>query len=141
MRLRQVIGHRGAFLLFLFVLDVLFGYSIYITDLHEPKLYPILPEQGWAILWMFVGIVCFFSAFLGGYRDRIAFGLSAFLKTAWALRYAWLWYLGVPFSWVAVSVWLAFAAIVLVISSWPEPVKIREIVLPKRIRREGSDGR
>jgi hypothetical protein len=77
-----------------------------------------------------VGAICLFSAFLRGKRDRIAFSVSAFLKTAWALRYAWLWHLGLPEAWLAVVVWLAFAATVLVIASWPEPVIIIDPPLP-----------
>ncbi len=131
-------GHRGAFLLFLAVLDILYGYSLLTDQIPVALAYPFLSEMTWGIIWITVGAACFLGAFVKK-RDRVAFALASILKTAWALRYMWLWHEGNLRAWIAIVVWLAFAATVLVIASWPEPVIVIYPRLPTRQGEHGGD--
>jgi hypothetical protein len=69
----------------------------------------------------------------------LAFVSAALIKTAWSLRYVYLWYLGQLNAWLAVVVWLAFAATVIIISSWPEPVRIEKRPPPRLPEVENDD--
>lgn len=119
------LGRRGAFLMFLALLDAVFAYSL-VTP--EPGIvaqqFPLLPKEAWAFLWGGTAVLCFFGAWT--HRDRWAFTAAALIKTAWALRYIYFWYQGMLQAWLAVVVWLAFAATVLVISGWPEPIHVEK---------------
>lgn len=117
------IGRRGAFLLFLTLLDAIFAYSL-VSPVPGTvtQVYPLLPREVWAGLWAAVALICLIGAVTR--KDRWAFAAAALLKTAWALRYAYLWQQGVLQAWLAVVVWLAFAGTVVIISGWPEPVPV-----------------
>ena len=117
---RHRIGRRGAFLLFLAILDAAVGYSLLTAPPAEiAAVHLVLPPAFWAWAWLAVGAVCAVSAFLA--RDRAGFALAAGLKAAWAgvTARAWLIY-HIPQGWVGVIFWLAFAITVLLISGWPE---------------------
>lgn len=121
-------GRRGAFLAFLAILDTAYGYSL----LQPParpgaaagaaaarSQYPILPERAWAVIWLAAAAVC--ASGILARSDRVQYAAAATLKVAWAARSAWLWHLHVPLAWISVTVWLAFAATVIIIAGWPEP--------------------
>lgn len=114
------IGRRGAFLLFLTLLDVLYGVSILQVPGALSRLHLVLSATGWGWWWIGTGVICCPAAFVR--RDRLAFSLAAFLKAAWAGAWVDVWISDdfVPRAWVSVVIWLAFAMIVLVVSSWPE---------------------
>lgn len=115
--LKTRIGHRGAFLLFLALLDILIGYSFLIVP--KSPIPFLIPLHVWAWIWLVAGGIVFTGVFQR--RDRIQFGVAAGVKTLFAASYLRLWILfGVPHAWVSVVVWTAFAAIIVVISSWPE---------------------
>jgi hypothetical protein len=125
-RLVQRIGHRGAFLAFLALLDILYGYSI----LAEPGLvgnYDLgLTVQSWGLVWLATGIVLLTG--IATRHDRVHFGLAAALKAAWAMIWFKLWlFEHTPRGWVPVVIWAAFAAVVVVVSSWPEMRKLDSI--------------
>lgn len=119
------IGRRGAMLLFLACLDV-----IYATSLAHPPaesarnaslLYvsTIAPLWCWAALWGGVGVVCLVQAFVR--HDQIAFTAAMGLKVLWGLTFLLGWlFVGLDRGWVSAVVWLAFAAEVYVVSGWPE---------------------
>lgn len=119
-RLAARTGRRGAFLLFLALLDFTYGYSLFTTSAPLKVLDLLLPWEAWAGIWVGVGAVCLAGAFVR--RDRIAFALAAGIKGAWGLLYLDLWAVQhVPRAWVAVPIWLAFSATVLLVAGWPEP--------------------
>lgn len=129
--LRHRVGRRGLFLSFLAVLDFTVGYFLLSPPPGGPvQQYPFMPHQAWGAAWLAVGVACAYGMFLKS--DRVPYALAALLQAAWALRYAYLWYLGItPYAWVSVVIWLAFAFTVLVVAGWPEEV----IILPPEARK------
>ena len=126
-RVRYRIGRRGSVLLFFFVLDVLFGYSF----LAEPASFAnkadlLLSYYAWGWIWIGVGIICLISAPMKS--DRVAYACASAIKTAWALASGYAWIKdGIPRLWVSVVIWLAFAGLVLIISSWPESFETHQV--------------
>jgi hypothetical protein len=119
-RLARRTGHRGAFLLFLAVLDILFGYSLWATAAPQRLLDLFLPWEAWGGIWVAVGLVCIAGA--ASVTDRWAFAAAAALKAFWAALAADEWlFQGAARGWVSAVIWLCFALTVLVVSSWPEP--------------------
>lgn len=113
------VGRRGAFLAFLAVLDVLFGYSIFsVPRIALLDINTLIPITAWGWIWIGTGIAIASGVFLR--VDRIQYTLAALLKTSWGLLYAYLWWQGVPNSWVSVVLWLSFAMIIVLIAGWPE---------------------
>ena len=125
-KLRQAarrVGRRGAFLLFLAILDFGYGYSLIEVNLRQ-SLHAdlLLPYPAWGIIWLSTGAVCAVGAVLRTGADRFAFAAAATLKAAWGAVFVRVWlYDRLPRGWVSVIIWLAFAAVVLLVSSWPEP--------------------
>lgn len=141
-RLRSVghqVGRRGAFLLFLAFLDTIFGYFILYPPPEEiAQKYPFWPPWAWGAAWLAVAAACLLGAFLR--RDRIPYTMASLIKTAWGLRYAWLWFTGsAPFAWVSTTLWLCFSAIVLVVASWPEVSEVPVIYVPLPPHDGGDD--
>jgi hypothetical protein len=112
-------GHRGAFLAFLSLLDFLYGYSI-LTDSGPLQVYHlILPIIVWGWIWVAMGAVLLSGVFIR--RDKFHFGLSATFKCAWVAAWVNVWITqAFPRVWVSIVIWAAFAALVVVVSSWPE---------------------
>jgi hypothetical protein len=123
-------GHRGAFLLFLSVLDILYGYSLFSTSAPQRLLNLLLPWQAWGVIWMTIGGICVgFSMFR---RDRLAFALEAALMSAWAGIMADTWISqGIARGWVSTAIFGSFSLAVLVVASWPEPPKLIRIERPR----------
>lgn len=130
--LRGRIGHRGAYLLFLALLDAGMAYALITTGtaLRHANVTgkpfevlahygTVLPLDAWGGVWAGVSLVCLLGAFQR--NDKIGYACACFVKTAWALMYLDLairnHYVQ---GWLAMLVWLAFAATTLMISSWPE---------------------
>lgn len=129
----QRVGRRGTTLLFLATLDFLVAGSLlrppaeagqtasvrYIADLA--------PLPCWGALWAAVGVACLIGAFLR--VDRWAYAAAMALKVLWGMTYLLGWALfGLDRAWVSAVVWLAFAAFVYVVSTWPEPPVTKPIV-------------
>jgi hypothetical protein len=111
------VGRRGAFLLFLALVDLLYGYSQLTTP---TSIVEVFSSTTWGWIWIGIGVVLTAGAFV--HRDRAAFGLAAFIKAAWAGMWVDVWISDahVPRAWVSVVIWGAFAGVVLVVSTWPE---------------------
>lgn len=127
---RNRVGRRGAFLAFLSIIN--FVYGAFLLDPPGraiPEPYPFMPEKAWGIWWLVTGFSCVTGMFLR--RDRVSYGMAALMMTAWGLRYAYLWYLGVPFAWVSMVIWLCFSLTILIVASWPEEI----ISLPPEAKR------
>lgn len=120
------IGRRGLFLTFLTLLNAIFGSSLWIYPYPQP--WPYFSQHTAAAAWMVMAVITATGIPLR--RDRFQYALAAMFKFAWALRYAWLWAHGFPGAWGALAVWLAFAAIVMMISGWPEPDGVTVIAPP-----------
>lgn len=122
-RAARRVGRRGAFLAFLALLDAAYGYSLLeTTPAQQRTLDLLLPWQAWGIIWLATGAVCAAGMMLRTGADRLAFAAAAALKVCWGAVFIRVWlYDHLPRGWVTVAIWLAFAAVVLLVSSWPEP--------------------
>jgi hypothetical protein len=115
----QHAGRRGAFLGFLAILDLAYGYSLF--SFPRAALQGInigIPIEAWGWIWIVTGLVCATGIFLRS--DRVQYTFAALLKTAWGFLWAWLWWQGEPNSWASVAVWLSFAMTIVLIAGWPE---------------------
>lgn len=118
-RLIDRVGHRGAFLLFLAVLDIAYGYSLWFTAAPQRLWDLVLPWEWWAAAWIAVGIICAVNAFLA--FDRIAFTAASALFTAWSAIMVYVWeFQDIPRGWVSAVVFGCFAITILIVSSWQE---------------------
>lgn len=123
--LRHRIGRRGASLLFLALLDTVYGAGLaFITDLGRVNatyqfVAKVAPLEAWAAAWFVVGAVCLAQAFT--LRDQLAFGCAVALKMTWGgvTLLGWLLH-GVPRGYISATIWLAFGAWVFIISGWSE---------------------
>lgn len=128
MCLTERVGRRGAVLLFLALLDIVYSVGLY-NPLPEIKqsastqfLADIMPLAAWASLWLGVGVVLLLGAFLR--HDRWAYAIAVGFKTLWGTVNLLGWAIaGVDRGWLSAAIWLAFGGIVLMISAWPEPPK------------------
>lgn len=120
------VGRRGEFLLFLVILDVLYGLSL-LSPMASARQTPtvrflaaVMPLPWWAVLWLAVGAVCLVGAFT--VADRFAFAAATGLKVLWGSMFLLGWLAGViERGWVSAVIWLIFAAWVMRLASWPEP--------------------
>lgn len=113
------IGHRGAFLLFLSLLDFFFASSLIWDEGIYSHYHFILPLHLWTAIWLIVGILLFIGAFFR--KDRFFYAIAALLKAMWAAGWVdVMLHNDVSRGWAQVLVWSAFAGLVLIVSSWPE---------------------
>lgn len=117
------VGRRGTFLLFLALLDVVYGVSL---CAHAARISPsyqfaaqIIPLHGWAWVWVTVGLVC--AAYAPARDDQLAFGAAIALKVVWGGLGLLGWLMDdVPRGYVSAVIWLAFAGVVLLVAGWRE---------------------
>lgn len=122
--LAKRIGRRGSYLLFLAMLDFLYGYSLIVVASQSRFQNPvnlILPQQAWGVIWITVGIFCLWQAFVR--LDRVAFTMSVTLKIAWAavMGFSWLFTATNPLGWISAAIFLGFGVLTGIVSYWPEP--------------------
>jgi hypothetical protein len=120
------VGRRGAFLAFLALLDWIYGYALAFPTpaaLANPTykfLIQSLPLNLWAGLWFGVGTICFVYAFRK--RDAPGYAAAMFLKILWSALFLFGWvFAGVERGYLSSAIWGAFAAILALIATWPEP--------------------
>jgi len=120
------VGRRGEFLLFLTLLDLLYGLSLLrpaAPAQQSPSsrfLAEVMPLPAWGGIWLVVGLICLGGAF--GRCDRLAYTCAAALKVLWGAMFGLGWLAGeITRGWVAAIIWLVFAVFVMRIASWPEP--------------------
>jgi hypothetical protein len=120
------IGRRGAFLLFLALLDLVQGYAMAFPTpraVQNPTyqfLASIAPLWVWALLWTVVGVICLVFAFKQ--QDAPGYAAAMFIKVLWALVFLLGWiFADVERGYLSTAIWAAFAAVLALISSWPEP--------------------
>lgn len=133
------IGRRGSFLLFLATLDILYGYSLYETNVPLGRFNLFLPLHLWGAIWFATGLVCLICAPLR--RDRAAFGLGAALMASWAAVLGWNWIVAqIPREWVSMVIFGCFSLIILVISSWPEvPIIVKDLEIPDEVKNPAGE--
>lgn len=125
-RLLVCIGRRGATLLFLALVDLVFAYALLKIGPRDVEASPsfrfaasVAPLPLWAALWAGVGVVCTVQAFQR--VDRFAFAAASLIKVAWCLVQALGWLLGeIPRGYLGSVVWLGFAGFIQVIAGWRE---------------------
>ena len=119
------IGFRGSFLLFLSILDVVYGTAILQISNHSPLAHLFtISTQAVGIVWIVVGVYLLTGVFVR--NDRFQFAVAAMLKSIWCLEFIHIWIDNrIPNAWQSVAVWGAFAAVTILISFWPEPLKLR----------------
>ena len=114
------VGRRGVVLLFLALLDLL--YPIGLAGQPSPARagYELIaPWPYWAFLWAATGMVCLVQAFAR--RDRVGYAAAVAMKVSWGSLGLVSWVAGAnPRGWLTGLVWLALAALIAVISTWPE---------------------
>ncbi|SRR6266536_3075455 len=131
-RLVHRVGRRGAFLLFLALLDWVYAIGLAFPSpsiIRNPIylfLTDILPLQLWSFIWATVGTVCLIYAFRR--YDAPAYAAAMFLKTLWALIFLLGWmFASVERGYLATAVWGSFAAVLSLIATWPEPVRLEKL--------------
>lgn len=117
------IGRRGAFLAFLTVLDVSYGYALITATIAALKASPdfLLTLHTWGWVWLGVAAVCASGVLMK--HDIFQFTVAALLKAVWAGLYADAWFTQ-PHeqqAWLSAVVWLSFSLTVMLVSGWPEP--------------------
>jgi hypothetical protein len=119
-RLWRRVGRRGATLLFLALLDLLYPLGLAGQAPAARAGYELIaPWQAWAGLWAATGLVCLVQAFAR--RDRIAFTAAVGIKLAWGSTSLAAWAVGMsPRGWLAAVIWLSFAGLIAVDSTWSE---------------------
>lgn len=126
-------GRRGAFLAFLALLDLAYGYSLFATAAPQRLYDLLLPWEAWGWIWCGTGVVCLARVF--GRKDRVAFSVQAMLFFSWGMLSLDEWLAqGVERGWVSVVLWVAFAlASGLVVGGWAEPPRgLPEIATPEK---------
>jgi hypothetical protein len=124
-RILHRVGRRGASLLFLALLDLVYSVSLFALPAESRAnptflfLIRLMPIWVWAAIWGAVGVACLVQAFM--YSDRIAFAAASALKICFGLVYLLGFAVGeVPRGYVSAGIWLAFGGWVMIISTWPE---------------------
>ncbi len=125
-RIFKRIGRRGAFLLFLSLLDWVYAYGLAfptpraISNPTYQFLSSTLPLQVWGALWAIVGTLCFVFAFRQ--HDAPGYAAAMFIKVLWALVFLLGWaFADVERGYLSTAIWGAFAAVLALIATWPEP--------------------
>lgn len=120
------VGRRGAFLCFLALLDIIYGYSMLFPttrSLSTPTsqfIMHVAPLWAWGSLWLTTGVVCAIYAFRE--KDAPGYAAAMFIKILWGLTFLLGWiFVDVERGYLSSAIWLAFAAVVALIASWPEP--------------------
>lgn len=121
--LRYRVGHRGAFLLFLTLLDLLYGFAMVTNQVSDVPI-TFLSWHEWGMLWMAAGVFIFTG--VASKVDKAQYTVAIILKTAWAAALIVdSWDNHIVGGWVDAAVWGMVVAVVFLISSWPEPPKRR----------------
>lgn len=124
--LSQRTGRRGAFLLFLSLLDLVYAYGLAFPTPRAASnptyqfLASTLPLEVWGALWAVVGTLCFVFAFRQ--QDAPGYAAAMFIKVLWALVFLLGWmFADVERGYLSTAIWGAFAAVLALIATWPEP--------------------
>lgn len=128
------LGYRGAFLLFLGIIDCIYGWFL-INPTPETRhtsqfiwRQSVMPTEAWGAIWLTVGVALLASAFLR--QDRIGYALGIGLKVGWGCVALVGGLNGhVQGAWASVAIWGGFAALTILESGRPEPLQSHEVTV------------
>lgn len=141
MRIRTVrilsssrLGYRGAFLLFLALVDLVYGWFLVNPTPEQVRTTQfewrahIMPTHAWGAIWLTVAVALLISAFMR--QDRIGYALAIALKVGWAFVAAAGGITGhVQGSWTTVTIWGVFAGLTILESGRPEPIRTETVTV------------
>lgn len=137
------LGSRGAVLLVLAAIDVLFGAVLVyppVEQLHSSAYLwrdHIMPTQVWGMIWIAVGVIVGANAFVR--QDRVGYGFAIAIKIAWAFLALISAISGaVPGAWASVIVWGLAAVWVIIDSGRSETMHTREVTVLDADERNGE---
>jgi hypothetical protein len=152
-RLRSLvdrIGRRGAILLVLGTMDILYGSAIVygVTHPRNPRFtsgvwWPVstdrvllLPTQWWGWIWLAAGI--FLLTGVAARNDSVQYSVAVFIKASWAFAAIFhVFRSDAPGLWGISSVYIAWALVTYICSGWSEDHKVDELIpAPERLRAE-----
>ena len=113
------IGHRGAFLILLGLSFIFYGLTIRYLPFHNIPSNLILTIHQWTWVWMITGAFLVGRAI--GRKDKIAFGIAAFISAWWSARWLWLWLFdNAAHAWAISALWFVITCLIGLVSTWPE---------------------
>jgi hypothetical protein len=128
------LGYRGAFLLFLAAIDLVYGWFLINPTPEQERTTQfiwrdhIMPTQAWGVIWLCVAVVLVSTAFLR--QDRIGYAAAVALKVGWSFIAAIAGLTGhVQGAWTTVAIWGGFAALTILESGRPEPLHTHEVTI------------
>lgn len=138
------LGYRGAVLVILGFVDLLFGFSL-VDPTHDTLRTSAYQWRGqyapawvWGALWIAVGVVLFVGAL--SRHDEFPYAAAIGIKVLWGMLGLMSWAVGgVERGWVSTVAWGGFGLLIAVISSWPEPPRIT-VVMEDRYGTDPPDG-
>jgi hypothetical protein len=122
--LQRHVGRRGAFLLWLAVLDLVYAYSLLspppsaMTNALTVYLASICPLAVLGVAWGAVGLICVVTAFLRA--DRLGFAAAICIKCVWTSLFIIGCFAGVERAYLSAAIWGTLAALVWIVVGWPE---------------------
>lgn len=122
---RSRLGLRGAFLLCLAALDVVYGWSLFnpTAETMRGAAYEwrdqFMPSQDWGLLWIAAGV--FIASYAWARVDRVGYSVAIGLKFFWATVAYASWLAGdVKQGWNLGTIFLCFGGLALIASLSPE---------------------
>lgn len=128
-KLKIKIGRRGATLLCLGAINLIFGW--FFLDPHIHKVVSVAPVYRglqdvaslylWGVAWWTAGVLCVWEAFRQ--KDVIGFVASIIIKVSWSagLFASWLIW-DAQYAWAQAILWLGLAVWTIICAGWPEPL-------------------
>lgn len=124
-RWRNRVGHRGTFLLFFALLNLVISVSFFAPG-ETAKSNALLiyasqaiPLSAWGFLWLMCGVIPLVQAFQK--QDKIAFFVVVGINTLWGLVSLLGWLFGnFERGYVNAVIFIAFAGLAYATSSWRE---------------------
>jgi hypothetical protein len=140
------LGYRGAFLLFLAAIDVVYGWFLVNPTPEQTRTSQfvwrdhIMPTEAWGVIWLTVAFILAVSAFLK--QDRIGYAAAIALKLGWAFIAAVAALSGsVQGGWSSVAIWGGFAGLTIMESGRAEPLHTEEVTIINGDREDREDER
>lgn len=120
---RHKIGYRGAFLLFLVFLDLLYGWAMVDNQLSDHPI-TVLTWHEWGIAWIAVGLFLLTGVF--SKVDRAQYTAAIAFKAFWVAALIQDEMINhVKGGGIDAIIWAGVVAVIFLISSWPEPIHRR----------------
>jgi hypothetical protein len=127
-RVARQVGHRGALLILLGGIALLYGISLITTPptphpLGLRLLLGVMGLHGWGATLAAAGVVAILSSPLPHGKDWPGFTVLVLVWLPWSASFFVSWWPdgSNPRGWVSATVFVAFAAIPAVVSTWGEP--------------------